>query len=71
MTIALSGKHKLGFVDGTLVRPTNNSGANIWDRVDNVVIGWIIGVLEDSITNNILSFKTSKEIWDELGERYG
>lgn len=34
-------------------------------------MGWIIGVLEDSIANSILSFKTSKEIWDELEERYG
>lgn len=34
-------------------------------------MGWIIGVLEDFIANSILSFKTSKEIWDELGERYG
>lgn len=31
----------------------------------------ILGVLEDSIANSVLSFKTSKEIWDELAERYG
>lgn len=71
MTIALSGKNKSGFVDGSLPRPTSSSGARAWDRVDNVVMGWIIAVLEDSIANSILSYKTSKEIWEELGERYG
>jgi LTR polyprotein gag-polypeptide-like protein len=71
MTIALSGRNKLGFVDGSLSGPTSNSSARVWDRVDNIVMGCIIGVLEDSIANSILSFKTSKEIWDELEERYG
>ena len=71
MIIALSGKNKLGFVDGTLARPTSNSTAKAWDRVDKVVMGWIIGVLEDSTANNILSFKKSKKIRDELEERYG
>ena len=36
-----------------------------------MVMGWIIDVLENSIANSILSYKTSKDIWDELGKRYG
>ena len=71
MIIALLGRKKLGFVDGTLPRPTSNSSAKAWDRVDNIVMGWIIGVFEDSIANSILSYKISKDIWDELNERYG
>lgn len=71
MTIALSGKNKMGFVDGSLPRPTGNSTSKAWDRVDHVVMGWIIAVLEDSIANSVLSYKTSKAIRDELGERYG
>lgn len=71
MTIAMSGKNKIGFVDGSLPRPSGNSTAKAWDRVDHVVMGWIIAVLEDSIANSVLSYKTSKAIWDELGERDG
>ena len=33
-------------------------------------MGWIIAVLEDSIVKSILSYKTSREIQIELGERY-
>ena len=53
ITIALSRRNKLGFVDGTLSRPSSNLAARTWDRVDKVVIGWIIGVLKYSIGNSI------------------
>ena len=67
MMIALARKNKLSFVDGTLTRPTNNVAASkAWDRVNNVVMGWIIVVLEDSIAKSIFSYITAKEIWDEL-----
>lgn len=71
MTIALSGKNKLAFVDGSLPRPNGAAEGRAWDRVNNVVMGWIIAVLEDSIAKSVLSYKTAKEIWYELGERYG
>lgn len=68
MSIALSGKNKLGFVDGSLTRPTNNATVTkAWDGVDNVVFGWIIVVLEDSIAKSQLSYKLAREIWVELG----
>ena len=62
MTIALSGKNKIGFVDGSFSGPSENFAAKAWDRVDHVVMGWIIAVLEDSIANSVLSYKTSKAI---------
>lgn len=61
----------MGFVDGSLSRPSGSLTFKAWDRVDHVVMGWIISVLEDSIANSVLSYKTSKAIWDELMERYG
>ena len=40
MSIALSAKNKLGFVDGTIKRSrTSTSNGNAWDRVNDVVIG--------------------------------
>ena len=60
----------MDFVDGSLPRPTSSSSSKVWIRVDHVVMRWIIVVLEDSIANSVLSYKTSKAIWDELRERY-
>ena len=71
MTIALSGKNKMAFVDGSLPKPIHNAAGRAWERVNNVVMGWIIGVLEESIAKSVLSYKTTKDIWNELNECYG
>lgn len=72
MSIALSGKNKMGFVDGTIKRPTtSNSLGKAWDRVNDTVIGWIMNVVDENITKSILWLKTAKEVWDELEHRFG
>lgn len=58
-------------MDGSLPRPTKTTIGKAWDRVNNVVMGWIIVVLEDSITKSVLLYMTTLGIWYELGERYG
>ncbi|CAO2830744.1 unnamed protein product [Amaranthus hypochondriacus] len=72
MTIALAGKNKLCLVDGSLSKPsTTSSDSKPWERVNNVVIGWILVVLESSIARSVLWYKTTREIWVELEERCG
>lgn len=66
-----SQEETLGFVDGSLTKPSNNLSGKAWDRVDIVVMGWIIGVIKDSIANRVLSFKTFIDIWDKLEDTYG
>ena len=34
-------------------------------------MGWILAVLEESIAKSVLSYRTAREIWSELNERYG
>lgn len=72
MTIALSSKNKLSFVDGTLTKPASNSPVpKAWERVNNVVIGWILSSLDSSIGKSVLWFQTAREMWIELEERFG
>ena len=45
-------KNKFDFFDGAYTT------SRAWERVNNVVIGWILVVLEESFAKNILSYKT-------------
>lgn len=72
MVIALTGKNKLGFVEGTVKRSTSSvTLGKAWNRVNNVVMGWLLSVINEKIANALQWLKTTKEIWDELEERYG
>lgn len=42
-----------------------------WDRVNNVVIGWLLAVLDQSIAKSVIWYSTVREIWVEVDERYG
>lgn len=72
MVIDLSGKNKLCFVDGNIPRLVANSpNLKARDGVNNIVIGWILSALNPIIAKSVIWFKTEREIWVELEERYG
>ncbi|XP_021753583.1 uncharacterized protein LOC110718953 [Chenopodium quinoa] len=72
MLISLSAKNKLGFVDGSLIKPAVTSDLYLaWERCNNMIISWLLGVLEQDIARSVLYFSTTREIWLNLEERYG
>lgn len=42
MMIALSAKNKLGFIDRSLVIPTDTSLQKAWSRCNDMVLSWIL-----------------------------
>ena len=50
MILALETKNKLGFVNGTCNRPTDNDVlAKQWDRCNSVVLSWILGSITEEL----------------------
>ncbi|KAJ9538691.1 hypothetical protein OSB04_031424 [Centaurea solstitialis] len=72
MIIALSVKNKIGFIDGSLVRPdgTNQQKLNAWIRNNHIVISWILNTLSKEISPSVMYRDTAKEMWEELKERF-
>ena len=69
MTIGLSVKNKIGFVDGTIARPTGDL-LPVWIRNNNIVISWILNSVSKPISANILFSDLARTIWVELKERF-
>lgn len=70
MILALSSKNKLGFIDGSCVRPPATSPQlRAWDRANDMVISWILSSLHRGIAASVIYYSTAKEIWSELEER--
>lgn len=71
ITIALSAKSKLTFVDGNLNKPGPNSpNYKAWEHVNNVVTGWLIGALDPKIARSRMLYQSARKIWKDLEEIY-
>lgn len=69
MTIGLTVKNKIGFVDGTLLRPSDES-LNSWIICNSVVTTWILNSLSPEISASVNFADTAHEIWIDLRDRY-
>ncbi|XP_076945057.1 uncharacterized protein LOC143615963 [Bidens hawaiensis] len=71
MTIALSAKNKLGFINNTVIMPANQPHLVYWQRCNDMVISWILNTLNHDIRDSVLYAETSQILWNELDSRYG
>ncbi|KAL0401196.1 UNVERIFIED_CONTAM: hypothetical protein Slati_4149500 [Sesamum latifolium] len=69
---ALRAKMKLGFIDGTSVKPdTNDPNFEQWIRVDSMVTTWILNSISKDIVEAFMYAKSSRTLWLDLEQRYG
>nr|GMD63501.1 Phosphoinositide phosphatase SAC1 [Ipomoea batatas] len=55
MTMALRGRNKFCFVDGTLAMPdVSHPDHTRWQRVNNIVMSWILNSIHPSLAHTVL-----------------
>ena len=72
MTTAFSAKNKLGFVNGIILQPTDESDPmySNWQRCNDLVLSWITNYLSRQIYSTMLYAYITKEVWDDMQQRY-
>lgn len=71
LSIALSAKNKLGIVNGTVTQPKTSSPLRSqWDRVNDMVISWILNTVSNEISNGMDFVNTAQDVWDELNDQF-
>lgn len=71
MTISLSFKNKVCFVDGSLTTLNEPKNLKAWERCNNMVTGWILRSLGAMTAKSVLHLRSTKEIWKDLEDRFG
>uniref|UniRef100_A0A2N9HIV2 Reverse transcriptase Ty1/copia-type domain-containing protein n=1 Tax=Fagus sylvatica TaxID=28930 RepID=A0A2N9HIV2_FAGSY len=72
MVMALTAKNKVGFVNGLIEQPKDESlpAYNAWVRCNTMVISWLLNSLSKDIASSVIYANTAREIWDDLKERF-
>lgn len=71
MKISLDAKNKLGLVDGSLLRPSEDDlSFRIWSRCNSMVKSWILNVVNKEIYDSILYYEDAVEMWTDLFTRF-
>lgn len=67
----ISGKDKLGYINGDLPQPSQTDPTFRRWRTDNAIVkGWIINSMDSSLINNFIRFSTAKLVWDAIATTY-
>lgn len=67
--MALSAKNKMGFVNGTILKPEGPEAAK-WERCNDMVLSWLLNSISPDIANSVIYADTAKEVWDDLYNRF-
>ena len=71
MLLALEGKNKIGFIDGSCRRSnTDDVLGRQWDRVNAIVLGWILNSISEELFLGQFFSKKASDVWTELKETF-
>nr|GEZ05173.1 ribonuclease H-like domain-containing protein [Tanacetum cinerariifolium] len=71
MMLALEGENKTGFINGSCRRSNVNEVlGRQWDRVNAIVLGWILNSISEELFLGQNFSKKAKHVWDKLKETY-
>ena len=70
--MSLSIRNKVGFIDGTVTKPTDDSEDKLkaWSRCNTIVMSWMMHSVSPEFKSMLLYVKTAVEGWQKLKTRY-
>lgn len=71
MLNALQAKRKIGFVDGSIKKPTSGgSEMESWTSVNSMVIGWLRTSITPRVRSTVSFVSDASELWENLKKRF-
>lgn len=71
MTNALQAKRKIGFIDGSIVKPsTGDPNLELWLSVNPMIVGWIRSSIEPRVRSTVTFISDSYKLWENLKKRF-
>ncbi|XP_023913299.1 uncharacterized protein LOC112024884 [Quercus suber] len=71
--ISLDAKTKLGFIDGFIPKPqsVDHPHYTAWNKCNSTILAWLFNFVSKELQSSIVYFKTAKDVWADLQNRFG
>ncbi|KAK9077344.1 hypothetical protein SSX86_005681 [Deinandra increscens subsp. villosa] len=73
MIHALTAKNKIGFVDGTIVAPSQidkPSEFAMWNQCNSMILSWLTHSVESDLAQGVIHAKTAQQVWNDLRDQF-
>lgn len=68
---ALKAKRKIGFIDGTIPKPSiTDPNFELWSSVNSMIVGWIRTSIEARVRSTVTFIADSHKLWENLKKRF-
>lgn len=68
---ALRAKRKLGFIDGSIPKPSiEDPNFELWSSVNSLIVGWIRSSIEARVRSTVTFISDSHKLWENLRKRF-
>lgn len=69
--MALNVRNKLGFIDGTILKPSlTHKDYGAWSRCNDMIATWLMNSVSKKIGQSLLFLPTAEGIWKNLLSRF-
>lgn len=67
---SLLAKQKIGFIDGTITKPTENHDLARWTATNSMIVGWIRTSIDPKVRSTVTHVPDAYKLWDSLKRRF-
>ncbi|XP_010513388.1 PREDICTED: uncharacterized protein LOC104789378 [Camelina sativa] len=67
---SLQAKHKLGFINGSFVKPAADPDLSRWLATNSMIVGWIRTSIDPKIRFTVTFVLEAHKLWDNLQHRF-
>ncbi|XP_019099604.1 PREDICTED: uncharacterized protein LOC109132447 [Camelina sativa] len=66
----LKAKQKIGFIDGSIPKPSTNSDLTLWIATNSIIVGWILKAIDPNVRSTVAFTNDSCKLWESLRRRF-
>lgn len=67
---SIQAKQKLGFIQGTIAKPTTEPDLSRWQATNSMLVGWIRTSIDPKIRSTVTFVPEAHKLWENLQRRF-